>query len=95
MDKVVKSNNDDLEFIIENLEDIKNIKLKDEEIQELKNRIIENNRSQDIDPNLAVFKKLVAVRTYLEMYGNGDVEEIQALIDQYAAKFKEENINQN
>lgn len=91
MDKVIKANHNDLQFIIENLEDIKDIDVEDKEIEELKNRIIENNRDQDIDPNLAVFKKLVAIRTYLELYGNGDQDEIQDLIDKYAEKYKEDN----
>lgn len=91
MDKVIKANHNDLQFIVENLEDIKDIDVEDKEIEELKNRIIENNRDQDIDPNLVVFKKLVAIRTYLELYGNGDQDEIQDLIDKYAEKYKEDN----
>lgn len=32
MDRIIKANQNDLEFIIQNLEDIKDIEVKDEEI---------------------------------------------------------------
>lgn len=91
MDRIIKANQNDLEFIIQNLEDIKDIEVKDEEIEEIKNRIMENNQDVEIDPNLTVFKKLIAIRTYLELYGNGDRSEIQDLIDKYAEKYKNDN----
>lgn len=52
---------------------------------------MENNQDVEIDPNLTVFKKLIAIRTYLELYGNGDRSEIQDLIDKYAEKYKNDN----
>lgn len=92
MKDIVEISPSDLDFIIEQIEDIKDEEITLEEKNEIRDRILENNRNNqsEIDPDLLVYSKLCKIRSYLTFFG-GDKSDINDLIKEYEEKIRSDS----
>ena len=81
----------DLDFILEQIEDIKDEEITEGDKEEIRNRILDENRSNqdNIDSDILVYSKLCKIRAYLMFFG-GDRSDIEELIQKYEKRIDNE-----